>query len=88
MQSLQHQGHKAVGSRQVKKAILKGLATKVYIALDAENHVTKPIIELCKERNLEVQYVESMEQLGKACGIAVGSAAVALLTEQGKEVQD
>lgn len=88
MHSLQHQMHKAVGSRQVKKAILRGSAGKVYIALDAENHVTRPLIELCQERNVEVQYVDSMEQLGKACGIAVGSAAVALLTEQGKEVQD
>jgi large subunit ribosomal protein L7A len=86
--SLQHHSHKAVGSRQVKKAILKGSAEKVYIALDAEKHVTRPLIELCQERNLEVEYVESMEQLGKACGIAVGSAAVALLIEHGKEVQD
>ncbi|MGI6551276.1 MAG: ribosomal L7Ae/L30e/S12e/Gadd45 family protein [Syntrophomonadales bacterium] len=88
MHSLQHHSHKAVGSRQVKKAILKGSAEKVYIALDAEKHVTRPLIELCQERNLEVEYVESMEQLGKACGIAVGSAAVALLIEHGKEVQD
>ena len=77
-----------MGSRQVKKAILKGSAEKVYLALDAEKHVTRPLIELCQERNIEVQYVESMEKLGKACGIAVGSAAVALLIEQGKEVQD
>lgn len=88
MHSLQHHTNKAVGSRQVKKAILKGSAAKVYIALDAEKHVTRPLIELCRERSIEVVYVENMEKLGQACGIAVGSAAVALLTEQGKEVQD
>ncbi len=87
MHSLRHHAHKAVGSRQVKKAILKGTAERVYIAQDAEKHVTKPLIELCQERNIEIQYVDSMAELGKACGIAVGSAAVALLTEQGKEVQ-
>jgi len=84
---LQHHAHKAVGSRQVKKAIIKGTAERVYIAQDAEKHITKPLIELCQERNIEIQYVDSMAELGKACGIAVGSAAVALLTEQGKEVQ-
>ncbi len=88
MHSLQHQMHKAVGSRQVRKAISKGSAQKVFIALDAEKHVTRPLIELCQERNVQLEYVDSMEELGKACGIAVGSAAVALLAERGKEVQD
>lgn len=72
---------KAVGSKQVKKAILKGMAVKVYIAEDAEQHVTKPLVELCNENNVQIEFVESMETLGKASGIAVGSAAVALLTE-------
>ncbi|NLV17396.1 MAG: 50S ribosomal protein L7ae-like protein [Syntrophomonadaceae bacterium] len=78
---MQH-AQKAVGSRQVKKAIVKGSVWKVFIAEDAERHVTRPLIELCKERDIEVQFVDSMEQLGKACGISVGSAAVALLKEE------
>ncbi|MGE5422348.1 MAG: L7Ae/L30e/S12e/Gadd45 family ribosomal protein [Ignavibacteriales bacterium] len=72
---------KAVGTKQVKKAILKGMVTKVYIAEDAEQHVIKPLVELCSENSIQVEFVESMETLGKASGIAVGSAAVALLTE-------
>lgn len=72
---------KAVGTKQVKKAILKGMVTKVYIAEDAEQHVIKPLVELCNENSIHVEFVESMETLGKASGIAVGSAAVALLTE-------
>lgn len=79
MEELKH-ASKAVGSRQVKKAILKGQARKVYIARDAEHHVVKPLIELCNENNIEIEYVESMEKLGKASGISVGSAAVALLS--------
>lgn len=81
LDSLQH-AQKAVGSRQVKKAIVKDLVWKVYIAEDAEKHVTRPLIELCKEKNIDAQFVDSMEQLGKACGISVGSAAVALLKEE------
>lgn len=75
------QATKAVGSKQVKKAILKGSAIKVYIAEDAENHVVKPLLELCSQNHVEVEFVESMEKLGKASGIAVGSAAVALLSD-------
>lgn len=80
MDNLRH-AKKAVGSKQVKKAVQKGLATKVYIAEDAEHHVTKPIIELCQEKGVEIQYVKTMEELGKACGIAVGSASAAILSE-------
>ncbi len=88
MLSLQH-ARKAIGSRQVRKSIIKGSAYKVYIAEDAEKHITRGLMDLCRERGIEVQLVQSMEQLGKACGISVGSAAVALLSdEQGKEVQD
>lgn len=75
------QATKAVGSKQVKKAILKGSAIKVYIAEDAENHIVKPLLELCNQHQVEVEFVESMEKLGKASGIAVGSAAVALLSD-------
>jgi large subunit ribosomal protein L7A len=73
--------HKAVGSKQVKKAIAKGTVSKVYIAQDAEHHVTRPLIEMCQEKNIQIEFVESMEKLGKASGISVGSAAVALLDE-------
>lgn len=76
--------HKAVGSKQVKKAIAKGLAIKVFIAEDAEHHVTRPIIELCQENGIEMELVDSMEKLGKASGITVGSAAVALLGGSGE----
>lgn len=72
---------RAVGSKQVKKAILDGSASLVYIAEDAENHVVKPLLELCREHSVEYTMVESMETLGKACGIAVGSATAALLKE-------
>lgn len=71
--------NKAVGSKQVKKAIVKGMAEKVFIAEDAEHHVTKALIDLAAEHGVQVEYVETMEKLGKACGIAVGSATAALL---------
>ena len=72
---------KVVGSKQVKKAVMKGLARKVYLAQDAEPHIVKPLSETCQQHEVEVQMIETMQELGNACGIEVGSAAVALLKE-------
>ncbi len=75
------EGNKVIGSKQVKKAIIKGLARRVYLADDAEPHIIGPLQELCRQHKVEVEEVKTMEQLGNACGIEVGSAAVALLIE-------
>lgn len=72
---------RVVGTKQTKKAVEKGIAQKVYVAQDAEAHVTGPLLELCKERGVEVVPVESMRQLGEACGIQVGAASAAILGE-------
>jgi len=73
--------NKVIGSKQVKKAIIKGLARKVYLALDAEPHIIDPLRELCHQHEVEVEEIEKMEELGNACGIEVGSAAVALIND-------
>lgn len=72
---------KVIGSKQVKKAVLKGLARKVYLADNAEPHITSPLKELCRQHGVEIASVESMEMLGTACGIEVGSAAIALIKD-------
>jgi large subunit ribosomal protein L7A len=73
---------KVIGSKQVKKAISKSSVKKVFIALDAEPHIIEPIKELCRQNQIEIQTVETMEMLGKACGIEVGSATVALINKE------
>ncbi len=73
---------KVIGTKQVKKAINKGIAKKVFIALDAEPHIIEPIKELCRQNQVEVSMVEDMVTLGNACGIDVGSATVALINTE------
>ena len=73
---------KVIGTKQVKKAINKGMAQKVFIAEDAESHVIEPIKELCRKNQVEMQMVGNMEMLGDACGIEVGSATVALINNE------
>lgn len=72
---------KVVGLKQTKKAVKEGLAVKVYLARDAEERVLRPIYELCRESSVPVEMADSMDELGAACGIEVGAAAVAEIRE-------
>lgn len=71
--------NKTVGIKQTAKAIAAGNAKVVFIASDADTKVTENIITQCKLKSIEIVYVESMKQLGKACGIEIGASAAALL---------
>ncbi len=70
--------NKIVGTKQTIKALENGEVQKVFIAKDAEKKVVRPVIALCETNNIEMQYVESMQQLGKMCGIKVKAAAAAI----------
>ncbi len=72
---------KVIGSKQVKKAINRDEARKVFIAVDAEPHIVEAIKKLCQAKEVEVEMAETMEKLGIYCGIDVGSATVALLKD-------
>lgn len=72
---------RAVGTNQTAKAIARGQARVVFVAQDADRRITEPVLRAARERGLEVVEVPTMEQLGRACGIAVGAAAAAILDE-------
>lgn len=69
----------SVGTKQTKLALEKGEAQKVFIADDADEKLVSPIVELCRELGIPLVSVDSMRELGKACGIQVGAAAAALI---------
>ena len=71
--------NKVVGAKQVKRALSDGRAGKVFLAADADPRVTEPLAGLAGEKGVAVEQVPSMKELGTACGIAVGSAAAALV---------
>ncbi len=68
-----------VGTKQTLKALQGGEAKVVYIAKDADERVLRPLRNALVGRDVEVVEVESMQQLGRLCGIEVGAAAAALL---------
>lgn len=72
-------GSKAIGIKQTIKAVEGNTAKKVYIAMDADEKIVGALKELCLSNSVELKYIESMKQLGKACGIDVGASAVCLL---------
>ncbi|MFC4620237.1 50S ribosomal protein L7ae-like protein [Camelliibacillus cellulosilyticus] len=67
-----------IGTKQSIKALKDDRIQEVVIAADADARVTEKIVELAKEKGVPVDVVDSMKKLGKACGIDVGAAAVAL----------
>lgn len=73
---------RAVGANQTAKAIARGKAVEVFVAADADRRVLDPVIRAAAERGLGLTEVETMTALGRACGIAVGAAAAAVLIEE------
>lgn len=65
--------------KQTAKALQKKTASGVYIAADAEERITAPIKAECEKQNVDCLVVESMQVLGKACGIHAGASAAAVL---------
>ena len=71
----------AVGARQLKKALVAGKTQCVFLAQNADPCITEPIAELCRRQEATVLWVQTMEDLGRACGIEVGAAAAAPVAE-------
>lgn len=67
-----------IGTKQAVKAMRAGQVLELFVALDADNWVTDPAILLAKEIGIPVHRVKSKKELGKACGIHVGAAVVAV----------
>ena len=68
---------KVIGVKQSARAIRAGRAKRVFLACDADRLLTDPIRSACGGLPVEEGY--TMAQLGRACGIAVGAAVVAVL---------
>ncbi|MDU2065462.1 MAG: ribosomal L7Ae/L30e/S12e/Gadd45 family protein [Sporomusaceae bacterium] len=72
---------KVIGIKQVTKAVEKGLANRVWVADDAEERLVEPLKTLCKSKGVALEAGMTMAELGKACAIEVGAAAVAVVAE-------
>lgn len=71
-----------IGTKQTVKAVELGQAAEVYVAEDGDQRLTSRIVMLCNKQGVKVTYVDTMLNLGKACGIEVGAAMAAVLKQQ------
>ncbi|AYC30620.1 ribosomal L7Ae/L30e/S12e/Gadd45 family protein [Paenisporosarcina cavernae] len=67
-----------IGTKQTVKAIPKNLVKEIFVALDADDRVIQPAIQTAKEHKVKITFVESKKELGKAVGLSVAAAVVAL----------
>jgi large subunit ribosomal protein L7A len=70
--------NKIIGTKQTVKALKSGQVVEVIVALDADDKIKNRVIDVAKEMNVPIVTVDSMKELGKACGIDVGAATVAI----------
>lgn len=74
-------GKKVTGIKQSTKSLKNGMGKTLYVARDAEEELTRPVIDLANLIGVEIVYVKTMKDLGRLCGIEV-CAAVALLLKE------
>lgn len=70
---------KVVGVKQTRKAIREGRAALVFLARDADPALTEPLVGACTANGIALDTSDTMAELGKACGIAVGASVAAVL---------
>ncbi|MDP9702586.1 large subunit ribosomal protein L7A [Paenibacillus polysaccharolyticus] len=71
--------HVKIGTKQTMRTVQTGMASEVYVAEDSDPQLTSKIIALCEQHNVKYTKVDTMKNLGKACGIGVGAAMAAVV---------
>ncbi len=77
-----------IGTNETTKAIERGIAKLVVIADDVQpKEVIMHLIPLCDEKKIPYVHVKNRLELGRAAGIDVSAASIAI-TEEGDAKKD
>lgn len=68
-----------VGTKQTLKQLELDAVKTVFVAKDADDRVTGPVVELAKAKNVNIEFIETMKELGKKCNIEVKTAVAAII---------
>ncbi len=79
MQELKSAARKAVGTKAVLRALKACEAAYAYVASDIDTFLYQKVTRACAEANVPVRKVDSMDELGRACGLTIACAAAAVL---------
>ena len=69
---------KVVGTRRLLRAIQAGEISVAYIARDADLYILRQVRQACNEAGVRMIEVETMKELGQACGVEVKTASAGL----------
>ncbi|MBQ3424590.1 MAG: ribosomal L7Ae/L30e/S12e/Gadd45 family protein [Clostridia bacterium] len=69
---------KVVGTRRLVRAIQAGEIAEAYIARDADLFILRQVRQACNEAGIRMIEVDTMKQLGQACGIEVPTASAGI----------
>ena len=69
---------KVVGTRRLLRAIGAGEISVAYIARDADLYILRQVRQACNEAGVRMIEVETMKELGQACGVEVKTASAGL----------
>ncbi|MEF8779576.1 MAG: 50S ribosomal protein L7Ae [Haloferacaceae archaeon] len=79
------------GTNETTKAVERGNAELVIVAEDVQpEEIVMHLPELADEKGIPVVFVETQDDVGRAAGLEVGSAAAAIVDagEAGDDVED
>lgn len=82
MKELKSSKERVVGLKQTLKAINSNVAVRVYIASDADEYIKSSILVACVQKKLEIIYINTMKELGEACGIDISASTAAIVNNQ------
>lgn len=69
---------KVVGTRRLVRAIRNGEIAEAYIARDADLFIVRQVRHACNEAGVRMVEVDTMKQLGEACGVEVKTASAGI----------
>lgn len=75
------QSRYVVGKKQTLKALANDEALKVILAKDSATEIKTEVTRACNGKNVLIEFIDTMEQLGQTCDIS-RNAAVACILKQ------
>ncbi|MCY0902226.1 MAG: ribosomal L7Ae/L30e/S12e/Gadd45 family protein [Firmicutes bacterium] len=82
-QRLKRQGRRTVGTSSTLRALRQRRLSEVYFPRDTDRRVINPLIALCKEQGVKINWVDSAVSLGFAVGLKISTSAVGFMREDG-----
>lgn len=67
-----------MGRRETEKRLARGECERAYVARDADPRIVADVVRLATDTGVEIVWVDTMRELGRACGIDVGASVAGL----------